>query len=219
MMQRSRWMESFSDFVYDSARAGHTNIIFEQGMYLLFEDLSRLLDVLKAAGIDFEIIGGVAVNAHLMAASKRSRSFVTRDIDVLIERGDRKPLLAVAESAGYQGKRIVGGYALLLPEQELADAVHLLFVGEKPKSSYPVPNPSLCPEIKDLFGLSIPVAPLKDLLTLQLNSMRPKDLVHLQVLDEAGFITLEIEADLPPLIRLRLAEARTLFGESLDIEA
>jgi len=105
----------------------------------------------------------------------------------------------------------MGGYALLLPGQQLSEAVHLLFAGEKPKSSYPVVNPQLHPEEKELFGLTFPVAPVIDLLTLKLNSLRPKDLVHLEVLDEVGFITLEIEGELPTELRSRLQDARTRF--------
>ena len=67
--------------------------------------------------------------------------------------------------------------------------VHMLFVGEKPKSSYPVQNPDLNPGQKNLFGFTIPVAPLRDLLILKLNSLRPKDVVHLEVLDQVSFIT------------------------------
>jgi hypothetical protein len=106
---------------------------------------------------------------------------------------------------------MMGGYALLLPGQQLSEAVHLLFAGEKPKSSYPVLNPQLQPEEKELFGLTFPVAPLVDLLTLKLNSLRPKDLVHLEILDEVGFITPEIEDQLPKELRNRLQDARTQF--------
>jgi hypothetical protein len=52
---------------------------------------------------------------------------------------------------------------------------------------------------------------LVDLLTFKLNSLRPKDLVHLEVLDEVGFITPEIERELPTELRSRLQDARTRF--------
>jgi hypothetical protein len=106
---------------------------------------------------------------------------------------------------------MMGGYALLLPGQQLSEAVYLLFAGEKPKSSYPVLNPQLRPEEKELFGLIIPVAPLADLLTLKLNSLHPKDLVHLEVLDEVGFITPEVEDQIPEELKSRLQDARTRF--------
>ena len=50
--------------------------------------------------------------------------------------------------------------------------------------------------------------PLPDLVRMKLTSFRAKDAAHIFDLDEAGLITPEIEAALPPLLRERLAEAR-----------
>src|SRR3982750_2656847 len=175
-------MKSFAQVVSETIQEhGHVHVLFEQGMYFLAEDLERILQVFREAGAPFEVIGGLAVNAHLMAAFHRSRSFLTRDIDFLVRRSDLDQIIHLASEAGYVAKKMMGGYALLLPGQELSEAVHLLFAGEKPKSSYPVFNPQLHPEEKELFGLTIPVAPLVDLLIFKLNSLRPKDLVHLEV--------------------------------------
>jgi hypothetical protein len=205
-------MKSFAQIVSETIREhGHVHVLFEQGMYFLAEDLERILQVLREAGAPFEVIGGLAVNAHLMSAFQRSRSFLTRDIDFLVRRSDLDQIVRSASEAGYQAKKMMGGYALLLPGQQLSEAVHLLFAGEKPKSSYPVLNPQIRPEEKELFGFIIPVAPLIDLLILKLNSLRPKDLVHLEVLDEVGFITPEIESELPEELRSRLQDARTRF--------
>jgi len=203
-------MKSFAQVVSETIREqGHVHLLFEQGMYFLAEE--RILQVFRQAGVPFEVIGGLAVNAHLMAAFQQSRSFLTRYVDFLVRRSDLDQIIRFANEAGYLAKRMMGGYALLLPGQQLSEAVHLLFAGEKPKSSYPVVNPQLHPEEKELFGLTFPVAPVIDLLTLKLNSLRPKDLVHLEVLDEVGFITLEIEGELPTELRSRLQDARTRF--------
>ena len=205
-------MKSFAQVVSETIQEqGHVHLLFEQGMYFLAEDLERILHVFQDAGVPFEVIGGLAVNAHLMAAFQRSRSFLTRDIDFLVQRSDLDQIVRSASEAGYIAKKMMGGYALLLPGQQLSEAVHLLFAGEKPKSSYPVLNPQLHPEEKELFGLSFPVAPLVDLLVLKLNSLRPKDLVHLEVLDAVGFITPEVELELPTELRARLQNARMNF--------
>jgi hypothetical protein len=210
-------MKSFEQFVLDSARQGHINLLFEKGMYTLAEDLERVLALFSEAGVEFELIGGLAVNAHLMAAAKRSRSFLTRDIDVLVRRADLDQIVRAANSFGYEPKRMLGGYALIGPGQELADAVHMLFVGEKPRSSYPVPNPDLNPESKTLFGFTIPVASIADLLILKLNSLRPKDVVHLEVLSDVGFISQQVEESLPDVLRARLLLARQQFETQEDV--
>jgi len=95
----------------------------------------------------------------------------------------------------------------------------LIFAGEKSKSTQPVPHPDLHPEDKHLFGIAIPVAPLKDLILMKLNSLRPKDLIHIEVLDEAGLITPAVEQGLSPVLQVRLKEARKQIAENKpDVE-
>jgi hypothetical protein len=180
--------------------------------------LEKIVKALREAGISFEIVGGVAVNAHILPLH-RSRSFVTRVIDILLDRNDLEPAARAAEPLGYRAKKMRGGYTLIRPEQELAESVHVLFAGEKSKSTQPLPHPSLRPEEKDFLGITVPVAPLRDLLQMKLTSFRPKDLVHLEILDEAGLITPALEEDLPPVLRVRLGEVRKQIAENKpDIE-
>ncbi len=103
---------------------------------------------------------------------------------------------------------------MIRPGQEPEEAVHLLFTGEKPRSSHPLPNPQVNPEEKDVpqFGISVPVAGLRDLVQMKLNSCRPKDEAHLEILDRCGLITPAIESDLPEVLRYRLAETRRHYS-------
>jgi hypothetical protein len=112
---------------------------------------------------------------------------------VLMVQDDLAALVALAEAAGYQAKKIMGGPALILPGQHLEEAVHILFVGKKPRSSYPVPNPPIRPEEKQIYGIAVPVAPVEDLVLMKLNSLRDKDKVQLQILDQTGLITDDID--------------------------
>jgi hypothetical protein len=134
-------------------------------MYSLAQDLEQGVNALREAAVDFEIVGGVAASAHVLPLH-RSRSFVTREIEVLMRRDARERA------------------AKTIASLDLAEAVHLLFVGEKSKSTQPLPRPELDPEEKDFLGIAVPVAPLRDLLQMKLNSFRPKDLVHLEILDK-----------------------------------
>lgn len=52
-------------------------------MFTLIDNLEKIVGVFTDAGIVYEVIDGVAVNAHIFALH-RSRSFVTRDIELLI---------------------------------------------------------------------------------------------------------------------------------------
>jgi hypothetical protein len=149
----------------------------------------------------------------------RSRSFVTRDIDVLIDRNDMERAAKAAEPLGYRARKMMGEYTLIRPEQDLAEAVHLLFVGEKSKSTQPFPHPELHPELKSLFDIVVPVAPLKDLVHMKLNSLWPKDIIYLETLDDVGLITPALERKLPPALLGRLKDARKVIAENKpDIE-
>ena len=207
-------MITFAQFVAESAQHHATiNPFFETGMYSLVQDVESLVKALQDASVPFEVIGGVAVNAHIFPLD-RSRSFVTRDIDLLLHREDIEKATKAAETLGYQGKKMLGGYTLIKTGQKLAEAVHLIFVGEKSKAAQPYPHPELQPEFRDLLGIVIPVASLKDLLHMKLNSLRPKDLVHIETMDEVGLITPSIELNLPSLLQDRLKQARELIAAS-----
>jgi hypothetical protein len=213
-------MKTFEEYLSGVARRyGSFNILFENGMYSLLSDVERIVKVLREAGVSFELIGGVAVNAHLLAAKERSRTFVTRDVDLLVDRSELAKIVEASEANGYQAKKIIGGYMLIRPDQRPADAVHMVFAGEKSKSTQPVVHPQVRAEEIDLFELRIPVAPLSDLVRMKLSSLRTKDLVHLQILDDAELITPDIERELPPVLEERLKQARKQFEQDQpDVE-
>ena len=171
------------------------------------------MTALRDLGVPFEIIGGVAVNAHIYA-SDPSRSFVTRDIDLLVRRDDLSRIAEAAEPLGYMPKRMAGGYTWIRPGQDPGEAVHLRFAGERSRPREPLPYPELDPEEKRLLSLDVPVAPLKDLLQMTVSSLRLKDRAYIQILDEAGMITPALEDQLPPFLRHRLAEARMFMAQS-----
>lgn len=48
---------------------------------------------------------------------------------------------------------------------------------------------------------------------MKLNSFRPKDESHLEILDKCGLIAPDLEADLPSVLKERLAQARERYAE------
>ncbi len=213
-------MKTFDEHISAAiASRGWFNTFFESGMYSLQGELERVVKLLREAEVPFEVIGGVAVNAHLLASGQRSRMFVTGDVDLLTEREQLPAIIRSGESAGYQAKKIVGGYMLIRPGQRVAEAVHFVFAGEKSKSTQAVVHPHVRPEEMPFFELQIPVAPLADLVKMKLSSLRAKDVVHLQILEDAGMITPEIEAGLPEELKESLKEARKQFErDKPDVE-
>ena len=212
-------MKTFEQHLSESVGPpGGFNVVYEAGMYGLTKNLERIVKALRDAGVHFEVVGGVAVNAHIYA-SHRTESFVTRNIDLLVHRHDLHRVAEAAQALGYAAKKMMGGYTLIRPGQDLGEAIHLLFVGERSKSTQPLPHPELHPEEKRLLNLNVPVAPLKDLLQMKLSSLCPEDLIHIETLDEVGLITPALEEQLSPILRQRLAEARTIIAENKpDVE-
>lgn len=205
-------MQTFEAFLQNASKNGRVNLLFESAMYNLLDDLDQIIKVMNQANVAFEVIGGMAVNAHLYASEQASRAFVTRDIDLLVERNDLPAIVQVAEAAGYTARRIMGGHMLIKPGQQPAEAVHLVFSGERSRSDNLLPYPAVRPEQKQLFGVVVPVAALSDLVRMKLNSHRAKDLVHLQILDTCGLIGPQLEQELPAVLFERLEAARKQFA-------
>lgn len=182
-------MQTFNEFLADIGKQGRINLLFESAMYNLVDELDQIAKVLTQAEVPFAVIGGMAVNAHLVSSQQASRAFVTRDIHLLVERSNLPTIVRAAEAAGYTARKIMGGYMLIRPGQQPGEAVHLVFAGEKSRSDNLLPHPAVRAENKQLFGIVVPVAALADLVRMKLNSFRAKDLVHLQTLDSSGLIT------------------------------
>src|SRR4051812_45394533 len=123
-------MQTFQDFLTDAARQGSVNLLFESAMYSLMDELERIVKLLAQANVPFAVIGGMAVNAHLLDSQERSRTFVTKDIDLLIRRDDLPRIVPAAEAAGYSPRKRMGGFMLIRARQQPAEAVPLVFVGE-----------------------------------------------------------------------------------------
>jgi hypothetical protein len=174
--------------------------------------LENIVKSLREAGVRFEVVGGVAVNAHILDQHRRG-SFVTREIDIQVHGTDLDRVSRAAEALGYEPKKMMGGYILKRRDQESGEAIQLLFAGEKSKTTQLHPHPEVQSEDKLLFGLTVPVAPLRDLLQMKLSSLRPKDLTHADALDEAGLITPSLEEDLPSDLRERPAQARRINAD------
>ena len=211
-------MPTFSEFLESAGNRSHVNLLFESAMYHLIDELDQIVKVLTEAGVPFAVVGGMAVNAHLVSSQQGSRAFVTRDIDLLVERNDLANIVQAAEAAGYTARKIMGGHMLIRPGQQPGEAVHLVFAGEKSRSDHPLSHPPVRAENKHLFGIDVPVAALSDLVQMKLNSYRAKDLVHLQTLDASGLLTPQLERQLPAVLKQRLDKAREQFaGEEPDI--
>ena len=165
----------------------------------LFDRIQQLHSLLTAAGIPYRIVGGMAVFIHVFERDPL-RARLTSDVDAAIDRRNLPAVIEVARQAGWVFRHVEGVDMLTDEAQPRArSAVHLLFLNEKVRPEY-------AEAVQTREGILL--APVVDLVRMKLTSYRLKDRVHIQDLDGVGLITPEIEAQLPELLRNRLAETR-----------
>lgn len=171
----------------------------------LFNRIQQLHTLLTAAGVPYRIAGGVAVFIHV---SERDplRARLTPDVDAAIHREHLPAVIEAARTAGWVYRRVAGIDTLVDGGQPKArSAVHLVFLNEKVRPDYTEAVPASAPAATREGVLLAPVA---DLVRMKLTSYRLKDRVHIQDLDAVRLISPEIEAQLPDVLRKRLAEIR-----------
>jgi hypothetical protein len=183
----------------------YVNSFFEERVDDLF-DLANLIErAFRSAGLDYRVIGGLATYLYVEEAEPDAGR-LTKDIDIVVCRADLEKIARAAESFGLR-YRHAGGLDMLVRagEPSARRAVHLVFSGEKVRADYPEPVPELG---KSITLRGIRLIPLADLVRMKLTSFRAKDETHIVDLDEAGLITVDLEAGLPPILRDRLEQAR-----------
>jgi hypothetical protein len=181
------------------------NLFFETRVEQLF-DLARLVEtIFAAAGVEYRIIGGLAVYLYVEDADPDAGR-LTRDIDIVVRRQDLEKIAEAAKEFGLEHRHVAGTDMLVQAAGPSARrSVHLVFAGEKVRPDYPEAAPILSSG-RTLHGVRL--IPLADLVRMKLTSFRAKDEAHLKDLDQAGLITAEIEGGLSDVLRQRLSQAR-----------
>lgn len=181
------------------------NTFFEKRVKQIF-DLAQILNkAFSETGIEYRVVGGLA--AYLYVEQREpDAGRLTRDIDIAIRREDLQRVAKAVEPYGLTYRHIAGVDMLVQTDSPSARrAVHLVFAGEKVREEYPerVPEMGMAQTVHGICLISLP-----DLIRMKLTSFRAKDETHIKDLDEAGLITSEIEAELSPVLRERLAQSR-----------
>ena len=179
---------------------------YDRHVEQLFEPLRRFTAALSNAGIEYRIVGGVAVYLHVNERDPMAAR-MTPDIDVLVDRSDLDRICRAVEPSGFRYCQTAGSAMLLDAARPTArSAVHLLFIREKvrPDDLNPVPDFSHTEPVAQGFL----VAPVADLVTMKLTSFRLKDQVHIQDMDSVELITAQIEEQLSDTLRERRAQVR-----------
>jgi hypothetical protein len=189
----------------EAAMGTYVNTFFEERVQQLFDLAGTVDKIFSAAGLEYRVIGGLAVYLYVEEALPDAGR-LTKDIDIVVRREDLDRIAKAAETFGFVHRHVAGVDMLTRADQPSARrAVHLVFAGEKVRPEYVEAAPALGAS-REVSGLRL--IPLPDLVRMKLTSFRAKDEAHIKDLDEAGLITPEIEAGLAPPLAERLARTR-----------
>ena len=179
---------------------------YDRHVEQLFDVIARLAGALARAGIEYRVIGGIAVFLHVHERDPlAARS--TRDVDVAVDREDLPRIVEAVRGAGFEHRHAAGVDMLVDAHAPKArSAVHLIFVGEKVRPDYLEAVPAFSTPVRTTEGVLL--APVADLVRMKLTSFRLRDRVHLKDMDGVGLITANIESALPVPLRERLRELR-----------
>ena len=165
--------------------------------------------ILSEAGVPYAVVGGNAVAAWVARVDEAAVRN-TRDVDLLLRREDLPGAIAAFERAGFThrrvaslGRRGVMDVFLETPDARVADAVHVLFAGEKAMADQPEPNAD--PDESEDAG-EYRVISLEALVRMKLSAFRDKDRVHLRDLASVGLIDASWPARFTPELQGRLQQ-------------
>jgi hypothetical protein len=181
----------------------------------LYEVLRRLHSALASANIPYRVVGGLGVFFQVSAKDPLAAR-LTRDVDVAIDRKDLKRIAEAVQRSGFRYRHAAGDLLVDATQPKAHSAVHFVFVREKVRPDYVEPVPDFSQPTVTEEGILL--APVADLVRMKLTSLRLKDKVHLLDLDSVGLITAEIEAELPDVLRQRLAQVRKEEAQSTGAE-
>lgn len=168
--------------------------------------LRKVTAALDAAEIRYAVIGGNAV-AVWVAKADPSATRTTKDVDLLVDRGDLDRITEVFTGLGFKREDLRSLTLFLDPDEPSRRAgVHLVWAGEKVRPSYAHPTPTVDEGVRDAEGFV--VLDLPALVRMKLTSLRDIDRVHVADLLAVGMISEQLRESMPPdlLERLRSIE-------------
>ena len=149
------------------------------------ERACRASAALAGAGIPYAIAGGNAVAAWV-ARVDRAAVRNTQDVDILVRRSDFDAIKVALEAVGFEHRNLMGVDCFIdMPNGSSRDAVHLLYAGEKVRSTYSAPSAEVTESVQ---AEDYQILSLEALVGMKLNSFRRKDQVHLLDMLELGLI-------------------------------
>ena len=167
------------------------------------ERLRRSTRALDAAGVPYAVVGGNAV-AEWVARIDEDAVRNTKDVDILVRRGDFDHVRTALESVGFIYYQVLDIDTFIDgPQGRPSGGIHLLYAGEKVKRE----DDHTLPEVNDSErAVEFQVVNLEALLRMKLIAWRLKDRVHLLDMLGVGLIDATWPARFPPPLGDRLQQ-------------
>lgn len=163
----------------------------------------RAARALEAADIPYAVAGGNAV-ADWVSRVDEAAVRNTRDVDVMLRRGDLARAIPAMAQAGFVYRHAASIDMFLDgPTAKARDAVRIIFAGERVREADVLPVPDVDESASsDQFR----VVSLEALVKMKLTSFRRKDQVHLLDMLDVGLIDRTWLNRLPQELAVRLQE-------------
>ena len=173
----------------------------ERAVAKVRERLLRATAALNRVGIAYAVVGGNAV-ASWVATVDEGAVRNTRDIDLLVRRGDLPAITTALEQVGFVADEVLGVVMFRDgAEGKPSEAIHLLFAGEKTRPDHLLSAPEI-QTVQD--PANFPVIALESLIEMKLMSNRDKDRTHLRDMIGVRLIDESWLTKLPPELAERL---------------
>jgi len=165
------------------------------------ERLRRATKALDNVGVPYAVVGGNAV-AEWVARIDEEAIRNTRDVDLLVRRGDLPAARAALEGAGFVYYHLLDVDTFVDgPQGKPSGGLHLLYAGEKVKIEHEHASPDLDESER---AAEFQVASLEALTRMKLIAWRDKDRTHLRDMIGVGLIDATWPARFPPPLGDRL---------------
>ncbi len=167
------------------------------------ERLRRATRALDAAGVPYAVVGGNAV-AEWVARIDEDAVRNTKDVDILVQRGDFDYVRTALESVEFIYYQVLDIDTFIDgPQGRPSGGIHLHYAGEKVKRE----DDHTLPEINDSErAVEFQVVTLEALLRMKLIAWRLQDRVHLHDMLGVGLIDATWPARFPPPLGDRLQQ-------------
>jgi hypothetical protein len=167
------------------------------------ERLRRATRAFDLAGVPYAVAGGNAV-AEWVARVDEDAVRNTRDVNILIRRGDFPAARACLEAAGFIYRELLDIDTFIDgPQGKPSDGIHLLYAGEKVRRA----DDYNLPELEESErAIEFQVATLEALVRMKLVAWRDQDRTHLRDLIGVGLLDGTWPARFAPPLGARLQQ-------------